>query len=150
MNNADGDALASHWLDLWNGDLGLADQIVSEAFLVHAALMSGADEMRGREALKRWVGGTRAFLPDLTFTVQVGPITNEEHLVVRWQARGAYGGGFPGASPKAIGKEIGFTGTDILRVESGLLAEYWVNSDILLLLQQLGVRAIPSMAAATA
>ena len=32
---------------------------------------------------------------------------------------------------------MSFTGTDILRVSNGLLTEYWINSDTLLLMQQL-------------
>ena len=64
-------------------------------------------------------------LPDLDFTIEVGPITTDQYLIVRWKARGHYGGGFPGASPDAVGREIVFTGTDTLRIENGKLAEYW-------------------------
>jgi len=82
-------------------------------------------------------------LADLAFAIEVGPITDEEHLVVRWTARGTYRGGFPGASPEAAGREITFTGTDTLRIADGLLAEYWANADSLLFFQQLGVRDVP-------
>jgi predicted ester cyclase len=74
---------------------------------------------------------------------QVGPITDDDHMVVRWKARGTYGGGFPGASPDAVGREITFTGTDTLRVADGKLAEYWANADSLLYFQQLGIREMP-------
>ena len=99
----------------------------------------------GRADGSRATLATRAIvLPDLTFVIEVGPITDDEHLVVRWKARGTYCGGFPGAPPEAIGRTITFTGTDTLRVADGKLAEYWTNADSLLFVQQPGVREIPA------
>jgi predicted ester cyclase len=70
--------------------------------------------------------------PDLSFAIEVGPITNDEHLVVRWKAQGTYHAGFPGAPAEAIGRHVSFTGTDILGTADGKLAEYWANTDSLL------------------
>ncbi len=53
-------------------------------------------------------------------------------MVVRWKARGTYQGGFPGASPEAVGREVSFTGTDTPRIAGGKLAEYRANTDSLL------------------
>jgi hypothetical protein len=47
------------------------------------------------------------------------------------------------ASPEATGREVTFTGADILRTAGGKLAEYWANADSLLFFQQLGVREVP-------
>jgi predicted ester cyclase len=136
-------ALVSPWLELWNGNLALADHIVASDFLTHAApLAADSDEMRGRDALKQWVGGIRSAMKDLRFSIEVGPIANEDYMSVRWRAEGTYTGGFPGAPEDAVGRRIAFTGTDTLRIEGGQLAEYWANSDTLLLVQQLGM--IPS------
>jgi hypothetical protein len=55
-------------------------------------------------------------------------------------------GGFPGASPDAVGREIVFTGTDTLRIKRGTLVEYWANADSLLFFQQLGVTEVPAAA----
>jgi predicted ester cyclase len=63
---------------------------------------------------------------------------------VQWRARGTYAGGFPGVSPDAVGREVTFTGTDILRVADGMIAEYWGDADSLLFIQQLGVREVPA------
>jgi predicted ester cyclase len=146
MPNAVNAALANPWKDLWNGDLGITDKIIAEDFLAHAAPMtgSGPGEIHGREALNGWVSGIRAILPDLTFVIEVGPITDDEHMVVRWKAHGTYRGGFPGAPPEAVGREVTFTGTDTLRIADGKLAEYWANADSLLFFQQLGVREVPA------
>lgn len=139
-------ALAEPWKELWNNDLSLIEKIIASDFVAHAAPMtgSGTDEIRGREALGQWIAGLHTVFADLEFTIQVGPLVTEDHLTVRWQAHGTYRGGFPGASQDAVGKPVAFTGTDTLRTADGLLAEYWVNADSLLLLQQLGVREVPT------
>ena len=140
-------ALAEPWKELWNGDLSQTDKIVAEDFTAHAAPMtgSGSDLIRGREALNTWISGLHAVLSGLRFDIEVGPIADDEYLVVRWRARGTYAGGFPGASPEAVGRPVTFTGTDTLRVAGGKLAEYWVNADILLFVQQLGVRELSAL-----
>jgi len=145
MDRASNAALAEPWKDLWNGDLTLTDKIIAEDFVAHAAPLTGTgpDLIRGREALNGWVSGIHAILPDLSFEIEVGPIADDDHMAVRWKARGTYGGGLPGASPDAVGREITFTGTDTLRIADGMLAEYWANADSLLFFQQLGIREVP-------
>jgi predicted ester cyclase len=147
MSSTANAALAEPWKDLWNGNLSLTEKIIAEDFVAHAAPLtgSGTDQIRGREALNGWISGIHAVLADLAFAIEVGPITDEEHMVVRWKARGTYRGGFPGASPEAAGREVTFTGTDTLRIADGMLAEYWANADSLLFFQQLGVREVPAL-----
>jgi predicted ester cyclase len=146
MSNAANAALANPWRDLWNGDLTVTDTIIAEDFVAHAAPLpgTGTDQIRGRQALNGWVRGIHAILGDLAFVIEVGPITDDQHMVVRWKARGTYRGGFPGASPEAVGREVTFTGTDTLRIADGKLAEYWANADSLLFFQQLGIREVPT------
>ena len=140
--------LALPWRDLWNGDLTITDGIIAEDFVAHAAPLTGTgdDEIHGRDALNQWVSGINTLLPDLNFTIEVGPISTDEYMILRWKARGHYAGGFPGTSPDAVGREISFTGTDTLRIENGKLAEYWANADSLLFFQQLGVAEVPALA----
>jgi hypothetical protein len=47
----------------------------------------------------------------------------------------------------APGSPVDFTGTDILHIEGGLLAEYWLNSDVHVMAAQLGMTASPVQAA---
>jgi hypothetical protein len=147
MSNSANAALAEPWKDLWNGDLNVTEKIIAENFVAHAAPLtgSGGNQIRGRQALNEWVSGIHAILADLAFVIEVGPITDEEHMVVRWKARGTYRGGFPGASPDAVSREVSFTGTDTLRIDDGMLAEYWANADSLLFFQQLGIQAVPAL-----
>jgi hypothetical protein len=146
MSSAANAALAEPWKDLWNGDLSLTDAIIAEDFVAHAAPLTGtgSSRIRGHEALNGWISGIHAIFSDLAFVIEVGPIADDEHMVVRWQAHGTYSGGFPGASSAAVGRPVTFTGTDTLRVADGKLAEYWANADSLLFVQQLGVREVPA------
>jgi len=134
--------LVNAWLRLWNGDYHQAEGLLDSRFRVHAALMDGGDgdAVAGPQGLVDWIRQTRAVLPDLRFTIQVGPVVQDDHIALRWIAEGTYGGGFPGATA-SIGTPVAFTGTDLLRVEDGRFVEYWVNSDIHVLLRQLRVSA---------
>jgi SnoaL-like polyketide cyclase len=78
---------------------------------------------------------------ELTFTVAVGPIVERETVCARWEGRGRYAGGIPGATAEP-GTEVAFGGIDILRAApDGRFAEYWVSSDGLALMAQLGAGA---------
>ena len=134
--------LVDGWLHLWNGDLGRAREVVAPDFRVHAAMMDGGDgsAVSGPDGLAGWIGQTRAAFPDLTFAIEVGPIAQDEMLALRWTATGTYAGGFPGATADP-GTTLAFTGVDILRIDGGRFAEYWVNSDIHVLLATLRVTA---------
>jgi predicted ester cyclase len=104
---------------------------------------SGAQEVHGPKALRAWISCGLSLMPDLHFSVEVGPIVDGPYLVLRWKAQGAYSGGLPGSAPEAVGRLVSFTGTDTLQVVDGKLAEYWANADSLYFMQQLGVRQIP-------
>ena len=151
MPIAENAALANPWKDLWNGNLALTEEIIAADFVAHAAPITGVggDEIRGRDALNTWVTGIHALLPDLSFVIQVGPIADADHFVVRWKAQGTYAGGFPGSPPEAVGRRITFTGTDTLRIADGKIAEYWANADSLRFVQQLGLTEIPGSALRT-
>lgn len=132
--------LDTQWLNLWNGDYDVATTLVADGFRLHAAMLDGSDStaVNNPQALVAWIQQTRYFIPDLTFSIEIGPLTDGDFLVVRWRARGHYVGGTPDAgAPDGAG--IDFTGTDILRVHDGQLVEYWVNSDIHVMLAQLQV-----------
>ncbi|MFV2018869.1 ester cyclase [Micromonospora sp. LOL_023] len=132
------EAMLDTWLQLWNGDYAKAPGIISPDIEVHAALMDGGDGsgIRGPEGMVAWIGELRAAFPDLVFTVEVGPLIDGRYAALRWIATGTYAGGLPGAQA-APGTVVTFTGTDTLRIYGGKFVEYWLNSDSLLLMQQL-------------
>lgn len=135
-------ALVNAWVDMWNGDYGIAEEIISETNRVHAAMFDGGDgsAVGGVSGMKDLVTQMRSLMSDLVFSIDVGPIVDGGHVVVRWAATGHYGGGVPGAGA-AVGTAVTFHGTDILRVADNQVVEYWLNADTLDLMTQLQVGA---------
>ena len=118
MTSSQNAALLAQWADLWGGNISLADELVTDDFVTHVAPLPWAadvGETGGREALKRWIsGGVRLLIPDMRFSVDVGPIADEHYMVVRWKVEGTYNGGVPGSSPDTVGRTVAFTGTNIV------------------------------------
>jgi len=143
-------ALLAQWADLWGGNIALAEDLVLDDFVIHVAPLPWAADVGDvgrREALQQWIsGGVRALIPDMRFSVDVGPIADEHFMVVRWKLQGTYNGGVPGSSPDAVGRTVAFTGTDIVRIEDGKFAEYWLNADSLFFMQQIGIHEVPALA----
>jgi predicted ester cyclase len=126
-------------LELWNGDLAVAGELVTDDFVIHQARADGAgsEELRGPAAVVQLVRDGHAPFEDLTFEIEVGPLVEGDLVAARWAGRGRYRGGLPGASAPA-GTPVRFGGIDLLRARDGRFAEYWVSSDGLALMAQLG------------
>jgi predicted ester cyclase len=132
--------LYDRWLlELWHGDEAVAQEIVTPDFVVHQVRgePGESEATRGPDAAIELARMGRSPFSEITFTVEVGPIVDGDMLAARWTGRGTYAGGIPGASAPA-GTEVSFGGIDIMRIEDGRLAEYWVSSDGLALMGQLG------------
>jgi predicted ester cyclase len=127
-------------LELWNGRLEVAEELVSEGFVVHQARMDGASSEveRGPGVLRRMVEEGRGPFETLTFSIEVGPLVDAggEMVAGRWRAEGTYAGGIPGLDAPR-GTPVTWDGTDILRVEDGRFVEYWVSADTHHLMEQL-------------
>jgi predicted ester cyclase len=134
--------LWARWIDLWNGDLAQAEEIIHPEFALHRIPPPEVfGQAGGRDGLLAWIRQTRSLFEDLRLTVEVGPIVAGEMVAGRWLAEGAYQGGIPGSSAPA-GTRVRFHGNDIWRAEGGLIREYWLSDDLLDLMHQLG--AIPA------
>lgn len=130
------------WMGLWNGDFSAADALISPDFRIHVTLLDGSSDaaLRGPSGLTGWIAQTRQLFPDIVFATVVGPLIDGDHLSGHWTATGTYAGGFPGATAKP-GTVVTFTGTDVLRVNGDRVLEYWLVSDTLKLMMDLGVGA---------
>jgi ketosteroid isomerase-like protein len=126
-------------LELWNGDLAVATELVTDDFVIHQARADGAgpDERRGPKALVQLVRDGHAPFDGLTFEIEVGPVVEGDLVAAGWAGRGRYRGGMPGATA-AAGTPVAFGGIDLLRARGDRFAEYWVSSDGLALMGQLG------------
>jgi predicted ester cyclase len=125
-------------LELWNGDLAVATELVTGDFVIHQARADGAgsEERRGPDAVVQLVRDGHAPFDGLTFEIEVGPVVEGDLVAARWAGRGRYRGGMPGATA-AAGTPVAFGGIDLLRARGDRFAEYWVSSDGLALMGQL-------------
>jgi hypothetical protein len=134
-------ALWQGWAELWNVDLSQVEQILARDFTVNAAIV-GVDgaAVQGARGVAGWVALLRKALGEPAFTVQAGPIIDDDLICGRWHLRAStpVECRVPTAAP---GSRVDFTGTDILRIDNRLLAEYWPNSDVHVMAAQHGMTA---------
>jgi predicted ester cyclase len=139
MGGVETKLLWDRWIDLWNGQLEHAIEIIHPEFTVHRIPPPRvADQLGGRETLLAWITQTHSLFDGFHLTVEVGPIRDGDMVAGRWIAEGAYQGGIPG-STAPVGTRVRFHGNDIWRAEGGMIREYWLSDDLLDLFQQLGV-----------
>ena len=123
-------------LELWNGELAVATELVTDDFVIHQARADGAgsDERRGPEAVVQLVRDGHAPFDGLTFEIEVGPVVEGDLVAARWAGRGRYRGvpGAPRPAPRSPRRHRPAPGP------GDRFAEYWVSSDGLALMGQLG------------
>ncbi len=62
-------ALWKRWIEVWNGNLSIADEIIAPTFVAHFAPASTSPaEVRGPNGLKQWIGGSAAAFTDYSFS----------------------------------------------------------------------------------
>ncbi|MFI9589828.1 ester cyclase [Nonomuraea sp. NPDC052265] len=126
--------LYERWLlELWNGDLSLAHDLVTPDFVGH---WPGTD-VHGPDGLAEAIRQGHAPFDDVRVTIDVGPVVDGDLVAARWTFSGAYRGGLPGTSAPP-GTRISFSGHDLLRATDGRFSEYWVISDVQSFSRQLG------------
>ena len=136
MTPEETEALAHRWhIEIvQEGNLALADQVLSPDIVIHANGM----EVRGLEGAKQLAGGLKAALPDIQITHHEA-IVSGNRVAIRWTADATHQGDYFGVRPN--GQRIHFEGIDFFHVEDGKLAEIWIEYDNFGPLQQTG--AIP-------
>ena len=120
------------------GDEALADEILSPDVVFHGT--AGDGELRGVDAMKRFVAGYRRAFPDAHSTVE-DQIAGDDKVVTRWRARGTHRGQLGPIA--ATDREFEMDGVTIERIADGRIVEVWVARDELGLLGQLGVLPQP-------
>ena len=88
--------------------------------------------------------GFREAFPDLGFAGVADLIAEGDYVVGRWEGGGTHTGPafkdfLAGSLPAASGRKMRFTGTTVLRVENGKIAEEIGLDDGVTALQQLGL-----------
>ena len=123
----------------------MVDQLAAPDMLLQYSLHA---PRRGREDIKAFMSGFREAFPDLNFWGAADLIAEGDYVVGRWEGGGTHTGSafsdfLVGSLPAATGRKMRFTGTTVLRIKNGKIAEEIGLDDGVTALQQLGlIRAV--------
>ena len=127
------------WGHPWNPRI--VDELAAPDMLLQYSLHA---PRRGREDVKAFMIGFRTAFPDLGFAGAADLIAEGDYVVGRWVGGGTHTGPafsdfLAGSLPAASGRTMRFTGTTVLRVENGRIAEEIGLDDGVTALMQLGL-----------
>lgn len=127
------------WGNPWNPRI--VDELAAPDMLLQYSLHA---PRRGREDVRAFMVGFRAAFPDLGFAGAADLIAEGDYVVGRWVGGGTHTGPafsdfLAGSLPAASGRKMHFTGTTVLRVERGRIAEEIGLDDGVTALMQLGL-----------
>jgi predicted ester cyclase len=130
---------AGFWGNPWNP--AIIDELAAPDMLLQYSLH---EPRRGREDVRAFMLGFRAAFPDLSFGGAADLIAEGDYVVGRWVGGGTHTGPafsdfLAGALPAASGRKMHFTGTTVLRIENGRIAEEVGLDDGVTALMQLGL-----------
>lgn len=131
------------WGNPWNPEI--INELAAPDMLLQYSLHN---PRRGHADIKAFMTGFREAFPDLKFEGAADLIAEGEFVVGRWQGGGTHTGPafsdfLMGFLPAASGRKMHFTGTTVLRVENGKIAEEIGLDDGVTALTQLGlIRAV--------
>ena len=140
----DNKAIIGRWFTQFWGKTynpGIVDELAAPDMLLQYSLHA---PRRGRKDIKAFMADFRAAFPDLNFSGAADLIAEGDYVVGRWQGGGTHTGPafsdfLLGSLPAATGRKMSFTGTTVLRVQDGKIAEEVGLDDGLTALQQLGL-----------
>ena len=139
--SAEAKEIVQRWFDAAGRHDGTAmDDVCAPDYVHHDPNLPAqdADLETFKEIIARGLLGA---FPD--FSVEVDSMVAEgDRVAVRWRFLGTHGGELPGPPPlPATGRSVSVNTMSIHRVTDGRVAESWVVSDALGLMQQLGAVA---------
>jgi predicted ester cyclase len=127
------------WGNPWNPRI--VDELAVPDILLQYSLHA---PRRGRDDVKAFMTAFRDAFPDLNFWGAADLIAEGDYVVGRWEGGGTHTGPafddfIIGALPARSGRKMRFTGTTVLRVTGGRIAEEIGLDDGATALQQLGI-----------
>jgi predicted ester cyclase len=140
----DNKTIVGRWFtDFWGKtcNLAIVDELAAPDMLLQYSLH---EPRRGHADIKAFMTGFREAFPDLGFSGAADLIAEGDYVVGRWQGGGTHTGPafsdfLIGSLPAATGRKMHFTGTTVLRVQNGKIAEEIGLDDGVTALQQLGL-----------
>lgn len=140
----DNKAIVGRWFtEFWgkNCNLSVVDDLAEPDMLLKYSLH---EPRRGRTDIKEFMNGFRQAFPDLNFWGTAELIAEGDYVVGQWEGGGTHTGPafsdfLVGSLPAATGRKMHFTGTTVLRLKDGKIAEEVGLDDGVTALQQLGL-----------
>ena len=144
MSIEENKAIVSRWFtEFWGPDFnpGVIDELAAPDIRFEYSLHAPC---RGRDEVRAFATAFRAAFPDLSFGATAELIAEGDYVVGQWVGGGTHTGeafdDMPiGSLPAGTGKSMRFTGTTVLKVENGLIAEEIGLDDGVTVLRQLGL-----------
>lgn len=137
-------ALVSRWFtEFWGNPWNpkVIDDLASSEMLLQYSLHA---PRRGRDDIKAFMIGFREAFPDLSFAGTHDLIAEGDYVVGRWIGGGTHTGKafsdfLAGSLPAATGRKMHFSGTTVIKVVDGRIAEEVGLDDGVTALTQLGI-----------
>jgi predicted ester cyclase len=141
---SDNKAIVARWFTSFWGpscDLGIVDELAAPDMLLEYSLHA---PRHGHADIKAFMTGFREAFPDLNFWGAADLIAEGDYVVGRWEGGGTHTGPafsdlLTGSLPPATGRKMHFSGTTVLRIEDGKIAEEIGLDDGVKALKQLGL-----------
>jgi predicted ester cyclase len=128
-----------------NGDLGVADDVISPDHVEHQYF--GADHAPGAEGVKAVISSLRRAFSDFHLAID-DLVVDGDKVWLRMTGTGTNDGSFMGHPP--TGRRMHTDVFDVVRVEDGRIVEHWGVPDRLSTLFQLGLAQPPGSAPSSA
>lgn len=127
--------LERHTAEVWNeGELENVDRYIAQDYVEHDP--SVKETVDGPAAYRRNVELFRSAFPDLSVTI-LDTVVERDKIAMRQRWEGTHEGEFLGVEP--TGNHVEGASYVFCRIEDEQIAETWVESDMLPVLEQLGV-----------
>jgi steroid delta-isomerase-like uncharacterized protein len=127
--------------ECWNrGKLEAVDELVSKDCRYHDAVFPSTPP--GPAGFRNLITANRTAFPDLRFTMD-NIIAEKDEVVVHWTGQGTQRGQFLGLQP--TNRSASVSGTSIMRIKDGKIAECWVDWNLMTLLENLGISVSPKV-----
>jgi steroid delta-isomerase-like uncharacterized protein len=114
-------------------DVAALDEFCTPDFINHDP---ANPQVRSREDFKQWFAGLSTAFPDLDFSLD-DILAEGDKAAYRYTLHATQSGSWRGAAP--TGKSVTITAMAFVRLREGKIAELWLNTDALGLVQQLGL-----------
>jgi predicted ester cyclase len=144
MSVEENKAVVARWFaDFWGSEF--RPEVIDELAAPDVRFEYSLHEpLRGREAVRAFALRFREAFPDLAFGAAADLIAEGDYVVGQWQGGGTHTGpafdDLPiGSLPAGSGKAMRFTGTTVIKVVDGMIAEEVGLDDGVTVLQQLGL-----------